>query len=322
MKALITTVGDNPWNDVFAAHFHDLAARDRIGKHELTDDAAAADVILFVDMQQHESDWSMKGLRTHPLSARFGAKVMVFDERDRPNCVFPGLFVSMPASGFDAARQRAFSYVYLKNDLMQPDVGEPDLLFSFLGANTHPVRDELLKLTHPRAVVEDTSKVSFFRNDDSEEFQAQLRGQKERYREVAARSKFVLCPRGWGTSSFRLYETLAAGRVPVIVSDEWVPTQGDWDACSVRVAQSEVAQIPALLEAREAQWPAMASAARQMWDEWHAPDVLFSRLMDECQWLLENGELGVKPKLFLDADFRAQGLKYARKKLRQLRART
>ena len=30
------------------------------------------------------------------------------------------------------------------------------------------------------------------------------------------RSKFFLCPRGTGTSSIRLYETLSAGRVPVI----------------------------------------------------------------------------------------------------------
>ncbi len=292
MKVFIATIGNEWWNKEVADHFRGLAARDRLRKHSLVDDPELADVLLFVDLHQHPLDWNLTGLQGHPLAVKYPRKVMVYDERDQPHCVFPGAFACMPAQEFDAKRQ-------LKNELMRPSEEELEFLFSFLGANTHPVRVELLKLKHPRALVEDTSKINFFDNSDeskSEEHQRVRRDQKERFGKVVARSKFVLCPRGWGTSSFRLYETLAAGRVPVVISDDWMPSPADdWNACSVRVAQNDVASIPALLEEREVDWPGMARAARTMFKNWLAPDVLFSRLADECEWLLRNGELGRKP---------------------------
>lgn len=325
MKVFIATIGDESWNRELAESFRALAAKDRLTKHSLVDDPAVADVLLFVDLHQHPMDWNLKGLRKHPLTKRYPRKVMVYDERDRPHCLFPGVFVSMPASSFDAKRQRAFSYCQLKNELMQPGQETADLLFSFLGAKTHPVRVELLKLKHPRALVEDTSNINFFDYSDeanTQEHQRMIREQKQHYQEVVALSKFVLCPRGWGTSSFRMYETLAAGRVPVIISDDWMPSPADdWNACSVRVAQDDVTSIPDLLEKREADWPNMARAARTMFEEWLAPDVLFSRLGDECEWLLHNGRLGLKPFQPADAAFRRNGVRHLKNMLRGLQAK-
>jgi len=41
---------------------------------------------------------------------------------------------------------------------------------------------------------------------------------------VTKRSKFSLCPRGYGAQSFRIYETIQLGSVPVIIYDkEWFP---------------------------------------------------------------------------------------------------
>ncbi|BCM94344.1 hypothetical protein IAD21_06251 [Abditibacteriota bacterium] len=325
MKVFIATIGREWWNEEVATHFRVLAARDRVKHHILVDDPDRADVILFVDIHQHELDWSLKGLRCHPLVQRYPLKVMVYDERDKPHCTFPGLFVCMPASGFDAKRQRAFSYYQLKNELMGPEDGETDVLFSFLGARTHAVRDEILKLQHPRAVIQDTSQVNFFNFTDeakTSEYQHKIHQQKEHYKSVVARSKFVLCPRGWGTSSFRLYETLAAGRVPVIISDEWVPSPCEnWEACSVRVPESEVASIPRLLEEREEQWPTMARAARRLFDEWMGPEMIFHRLGDECQWLLSNGEMGRQRFQWQDRAFLSNGKRHYLDRLRRLRAR-
>jgi len=324
MKIYVATIGNESWNKDAAEEFRALAARDQIQQHSLTDDPEEADVVLFVDLQQHPDDWQLKTLRNHPLAKQYPLKTMVYDERDYAHCIFPGLFVSMPAPLFDATRQRACSFYTLKNELMQPTDGEPDLLFSFMGAKSHPARKEILKLKHPRAVVEDTTQVNFFdysEKSHTQEYKTAVQLQKERYQEIVARSKFVLCPRGMGTSSFRLYETLAVGRVPVIISDDWVPSPApDWNACSVRVAQNEVASIPAILERREADWPAMAWAARATFQEWMAPDVLFHRLSEECQWLLTNGQLGAKPFPLGDAAFRRNGVREGLNALRRLRA--
>jgi len=87
---------------------------------------------------------------------------------------------------------------------------------------TNPVRGKIMELQHPRAVVEDVRP----RREDSSRS-----AMDTDYWSLMARSKFVLCPRGVGRGSYRVFETLCAGRVPVIVSDDWqLPDGVDWEA--------------------------------------------------------------------------------------------
>jgi hypothetical protein len=43
------------------------------------------------------SDWQVNAVREHPLTGRFAEKTFVYDERDRPWCSRPGVYVSMSA---------------------------------------------------------------------------------------------------------------------------------------------------------------------------------------------------------------------------------
>jgi hypothetical protein len=95
--------------------------------------------------------------------------------------------------------------------------------------------------------------------------EAELQRARTRYAEVIARSKFVLCPRGHGPSSFRLYEALAAGRVPVVISNNWLaPPRIDWSRCIVRVGEKDVRGLPRLLERLEPDWPRMVVAGQDV----------------------------------------------------------
>ena len=135
-----------------------------------------------------------------------------------------GLYVGMPRQSFDWRRQRPCSYLAVMNDFVSaPDAStpKPDLLFSYMGRRCHPVRDAVLRLRYSRAIVEDTTSMSFFGGADET-----IVRQKKRYAATLQRSKFVLCPRGGGPASFRLFETMASGRAPVILSDEWTPPAG------------------------------------------------------------------------------------------------
>jgi hypothetical protein len=112
--------------------------------------------------------------------------------------------------------------------------------------------------------------------------------QKQRYAEVMARSKFVLCPRGEGPSSFRIFETMAAGRVPVILSDEWVPPAGpDWEKCAVFTPEKQIEEIGSILEKQEERFPGMAAAARREWEQWFAPETLFHRMTEALKDIVE-----------------------------------
>ncbi len=290
MKVLLATALDAAWSRQLLSEVREVAGRDRFGAHELVEDAEEADVLLFVDAHQYPADWRMWHLRHHPLVRAHPGKAFVYDERDLPRDLLPGVYVAMPRRRFDPRRQRAFGYSRLVTDTRPAREREPDLLFSFQGRRARgSLRDRVLGLSHPRAVVEDTSGRDFFAGAAP----AELEEARSSYLDVVGRSKFVLSPRGAGTASIRLFETLAAGRVPVVISDDWVAPAGiDWDACSVRVAEAEIEAVPARLEALEEDWPAMSEAARRTYDEWFAPDVWFHRVVELCGDILDTGEVG------------------------------
>jgi Exostosin family len=280
MRLYLPRVALNQWTDLAVDELEALAAADRFNVHELVEDPDDADVVLFA--QCHMVDWRLRAIRGHPVSKSNWEKVMVYDERDRPWRSFPGLYVSVPSASFDPRRQRACSYLRLPG--AESDVApEADLLFSFVGSPTATCRRPLFDLQHPRSIVEEVQDFVFW-DSASPDFVERRR----RYREILTRSRFVLCPRGRGTSSFRLYETLAAGRVPVIISDDWVAPLGpDWGAFSLRAREGATVGLVDMLEAQEEDWPSMSAAAAAAYREYFSREVLFHRLVELLQDLCD-----------------------------------
>src|SRR5258706_12122572 len=151
----------------------------------------------------------------------------------------------MQAVGSNGFRQRAVAYCHYPDGYVGSDGGgaveEPRWLFSFVGSRNVVVRGALLELSHPRGLVRDTSGFNIYDGGDEAEHAAR---RMREYVETLKESKFVLCPRGLGTSSIRLYETLALGRVPVILSDKWVAPEGpDWAAFSLPVEERDAGRV-------------------------------------------------------------------------------
>lgn len=92
------------------------------------------------------------------------------------------------------------------------------------------------------------------------------------FREVLCRSIFSLCPSGTGPNSIRLWESIGAGAIPVVLSDGWVPPgPADlWRAAAVFCDETEdaVRALPdrlAALAADPASLAARRAAMRQLW---------------------------------------------------------
>jgi hypothetical protein len=99
----------------------------------------------------------------------------------------------------------------------------------------------------------------------------------------SAGASLFFCPRGYACSTWRLFETLKAGRAPVIISDQWIPPQGpDWERFSVRIKESEVALIPKVLERYESEAELMGHQVRTAWDEWFSKETVFHRIIEWC----------------------------------------
>ncbi len=243
-------------------------------RHRLTANADEADAILFVENSRYHEDAFFSRLKQHPLVVHHRERCFMYNEHDRPWCSLPGLYCSMPRQWFDHTRQSATRYVRLLNPVDTSPSDRPDILFSFLGNSQILLRRKLLGLKSPRAILEDTSLFNAF-------FVKEHTNNHARYANVLRRSKFVLCPRGSGTSSIRLFETLRAGRVPIIISDQWVAPEGpDWSSCSLQVRERNIAAIEKLALEMEPRWSEMADAARQAWNDWFSDEVLFDRFGD------------------------------------------
>jgi hypothetical protein len=210
-----------------------------------------------------------------------------WDRGDHPTGRLPGLFCSLSRRRADPARHRGFCYPLRMNRLVQPcAVEDARYLFGFSGNVTAPLRARLFSefrgaAESGRALLRRTESL-FHRI-----YSAETDVERARFVHDLRQCRFILCPRGNGLSSIRLFETLEAARVPVIISDDLLlPECVNWTSCAIVVPERNLAQLPDLLAQREADWPQMAVAARREWERCFGDATLLPTLVNEIRSIL------------------------------------
>ena len=208
-------------------------------------------------------------------------RVYVFSQHDHALPWAPGMYASLPVSrarhGFTGGFYVAHHHREpggLEADLEAARGCEPRMLWSFTGTVSNaPVRQRLAELDDPEGRVVDTQYYNdVIRWHFSDTHRADGRAAFASYAESLGRSAFVLCPRGYGPSSIRLFEAMQVGRCPVIVSDDWLPPPFvDWSSCSIRVPEASVQEIPAILRQRQDEAAQLGREARRVWEQFFAP---------------------------------------------------
>jgi len=250
-----------------------------------TDDPASADVVLFVGSRH-----ALHGdIRSHPFTRAWSPRVCLYDSADHIIPFLPGIYPSIEARYYDPRRVRSGFYLRgLGSNSIRPvgRASEARQLYSFVGTvGNANVRGRLARLAHPRGLVRDTGQEPGRGYGQSA---ATYEAFKQTYASSLAESTFVLCPRGVGSGSLRLFEAMRAARVPVVISDSWVPPPGpDWGSCSIRVPEAEVDRIPALLEGLHGQADSLADAARAAWERWFSKERAFETLTTWCLELVQ-----------------------------------
>lgn len=83
----------------------------------------------------------------------------------------------------------------------QPKEYKKDILISFVGRITHPIRQTIIDWGQNKSDCYFSSKVHSLTD----------------YCDILARSRFVICARGYGASSFRACEAMQYGAMPIII---------------------------------------------------------------------------------------------------------
>jgi hypothetical protein len=157
----------------------------------------------------------------------------------------------------------------------------PDLLWSFVGdVRTAPaVRGALIGLNDPRSRTRASSADVGLPPDERVRRQAQ-------YADTLTRSLFGVCPSGFSPTSHRLFETMRAGRAPVVISDAWRPPPlVDWDSCLIRIRENDVDNLPQILREHEPEAAELGRRAREIWEERFSPQGMVHQLVESCLML-------------------------------------
>ena len=193
-----------------------------------------ADRIIFIDLHQAHQIDVRKFVSQHQLYKNHGDKILVWNEKDRPLFDVRGLYVNVPHQFKYEAAIVPIPYLFVPADSLfhgtNFSIRHRSLTCTYRGTNTHRCRNVLSKLQIPGCSLIDSSLSNSI---PKLEFLAEL-----------DKSVHALCPRGHGLTSFRLYEGMARGCLPVIIADGWVPPKGiSWQSFCTFVHEKDTQEF-------------------------------------------------------------------------------
>lgn len=251
----------------------------------LTDDPSAADLVVFAETPKDAGEHGdrIQRILASALYRAHGSKVVVHSGKDEPRPRIPGLYPSIHARTAAWLGCEGAPYLTAPNPFLDGGHGwdgRMRQLATFRGSCRRK-RTRLQMLAMASGTRWTRSGIEVV--DTGERFLATLRsgdhaGHRELKRtavESMLASHFTLCPEGVGLSSFRIFEAMQLGRVPVIIADGWArPAGPDWDTFSLFLSPRRLQELPDLLQHHEDRAASMGLAARCAWERCFAPSSL------------------------------------------------
>ncbi|PQP33225.1 hypothetical protein C6A36_00305 [Desulfobacteraceae bacterium SEEP-SAG10] len=259
-------------------------------KYSLTSDPESADIILVGNVR--EENWSTK-VMNHDLINKYPNKCFLLSDRDIPLILNHGIYAcGSKKSILSFGRVRTGSYTisfgdrfrnpFIENHVFSDqDYLEKEYLLSFIGRNSSKIRNSIfnLKFERPDIYIEDSSKT--FDLWGKQEYREKV--ERRKYYNMFLRSKFSLCPRGYGTSSMRTFESMKLGIAPIIVSDDWrLPKGPMWNEFSIFIKEKNIRDLEKIVESHSDSYKEMGQKARKAFEEFFADDVYFNYVIDNC----------------------------------------
>ncbi|MBC7886303.1 MAG: exostosin family protein [Ferruginibacter sp.] len=255
-----------------------------------TDDPDLADIIIFVESHPGDDPYFRK-VFNHALFKKYPRKCVLYHDADLSITPLPTLSPSIESWQYDPRHKRTFHYISRHTENQTVDQSpltytvNRDYLYSFMGSKTHEVRNKIFKSKHPAdTFIKDTTGHNAWDLDDADKIIYE-----REYLDIIHQSSFVLSPRGIGPCSYRLFESMQLGRVPVIISDAWVKIPGiDWDQFTITIPEAQIHRIPEILRERKNEAVEMGKLARKYWEDYFSPGVSLSLIVIAAEELLKH----------------------------------
>ena len=245
---------------------------DLLGRHghrEAADPESADALILHEEFSFKEWRYVARLLKDK-LVGRYPNKVYTINTDDCANGLLRGVYTSLPRCRYNAQIHGVVPYASFPNQAVLERRVEPRPQPKYLGTwrgntkSNRKLRNQFLKVCQDSPVFLAETTASWLNHDISE---------KHHYVDVLLSGRFSLCPAGWAAVSFRIYESMALGVCPVIIADEFVPPNGPvWNDFSIRIPESDVPNLKAILEGFSDSYLEMGQKAKQAWEQYFCPE--------------------------------------------------
>ena len=259
-------------------------------RYEFISNPREADLIFVIDVDEPEF---FINLRKNKIWLEWPDKCFVICERDHPPLFLHGLLSSAKKSWPFQSRFRGCGYVFhqlffpnkMPEKLNEIKPLKKDYLYSFIGRPTHRIRHKIIAMPREEDVIIEDASTRY----DHFDLEQRGNGDSSRayYWDIASRSKYALCPRGYGASSIRIFEMMEAGVAPIIISDEWVPPWGpNWKEFAIFVKEKNIKNIYQIVKSYESEFEQRGLLARKAWEDYFSQEKYFDfivRSIDEIQ---------------------------------------
>ena len=154
------------------------------------------------------------------------------------------------------------------------DTHKRELLASFVGSATHPIRIKMANACQNSKEIKLYIK-NWTPSVNQNEF--------DTFINLTINSIFCLCPRGYGLNSFRLYEAMQLGSIPVVITNQYyLPWQDElnWNEFAVLISEEQLPDLQSILESyKEEQLESMRQKIKEVYPKYFTLDGMYANIL-------------------------------------------
>lgn len=263
----------------------------KLNRFKLVNNEADADLIVLLESCIFKTQKHIKDFENILYLNKGNKRLCTLNYEDSPPGFLPGLYSSLEVFKFDPAIHISWPHLVIHNEYIDEarldEQSQTTTLFTFSGACSSPIRRKIFDLYKNHSHKYKIKEVKKWYNHDESE--------KKSYIEDIRQSKFVLCPKGIASYSHRILETLALGKVPVIIADDWVPFSIPEKEYFVKVKENSVPSLIQILEQKENEYEKLRINAISVYNKYFDPRLCYSVAFNQLTDLYTNQLLKITP---------------------------
>jgi len=245
----------------------------------------SADAIILQEKNSFKNFRYIKELEFDALISAYPEKVFTINTDDCATGLLRGLYTSLPKTRFNPGIYTSVPYMDFPNELVFIN-GYNEITPAFLATwrgntKSNSLRPKMVSLLEKKSEFCIQKTDSWLNHNPDEKID---------YVNLIRAAKFSLCPGGWASVSYRIYESMALGRCPVIIADNFVPPKGpNWKDFALFYPEKDMACLSSFLHRNEYLAEELGKNAFKAWQKYFCADVIKEYYSNSLLSLIRSG---------------------------------